>query len=258
MVHSKFHREIYTSPKQFNQDSLVIPNIDNSSKRYKGHIPITTFQKSALAIGSAITSLFDPRRHDMIAILAETTGHRALAKIYSQMLLDNEGTSILADRPRISSEIVNLKELERLPKGTLGYAYTQFLSRNKVTPDSRLTVRFVDDAELAYVLQRYREVHDLIHTVLGMPTNMLGEVAVKWVEGLQTGLPMCVGGAMFGPIRLRPKQRQKFIQTILPWAVRVGRQAKPLMCIYFERRWAQELSELRKEFNIESPPKIKV
>lgn len=44
----------------------------------------------------------------------------------------------------------------------------------KVTPDSRLTVQFVDDLELAYVMQRYREVHDLIHAILGMPTNMLG------------------------------------------------------------------------------------
>lgn len=25
------------------------------------------------------------------------------------------------------------------------------------------------------MIQRYREVHDLMHTLLGMPTNMLGE-----------------------------------------------------------------------------------
>jgi len=43
-----------------------------------------------------------------------------------------------------------------------------------VTPDSRSQVQFVDDVELAYVVQRYREVHDLFHTLLGMPTNMLG------------------------------------------------------------------------------------
>ena len=45
----------------------------------------------------------------------------------------------------------------------------------RVTPDSRADVRFVDDEELAYVMQRYREVHDLLHTLLGMPTNMLGQ-----------------------------------------------------------------------------------
>ena len=43
-----------------------------------------------------------------------------------------------------------------------------------MTPDSRRDVMFVDDVELAYVMQRYREVHDLMHTLLGMPTNLLG------------------------------------------------------------------------------------
>ena len=41
-----------------------------------------------------------------------------------------------------------------------------------VTPDSRRDVVFVDDTDLAYVMQRYREVHDLMHTLLGMPTNI--------------------------------------------------------------------------------------
>jgi ubiquinone biosynthesis protein Coq4 len=48
-----------------------------------------------------------------------------------------------------------------------------------------------------------RETHDLTHAMLGMPTTILGEVLVKWVEGLQTRLPMCVGGAIFGPLRQR-------------------------------------------------------
>lgn len=49
-----------------------------------------------------------------------------------------------------------------------------------MTPDSRVDVKFVDDEELAYVMQRYREVHDLLHTLLGMPTNMLGESGFKY------------------------------------------------------------------------------
>lgn len=66
-------------------------------------------------------------------------------------------------------------------------------------------MQFLEDPQLAYVMTRYRESHDLVHTVLGMPTTMLGEVAVKWFEALNTGLPMCYGGAVFGALRLRPK-----------------------------------------------------
>ncbi len=51
------------------------------------------------------------------------------------------------------------------------------LIQQNVSPDTRLPVRFVDDADLAYVMQRYRETHDLVHTLLGCPTNMLGIIA---------------------------------------------------------------------------------
>lgn len=49
------------------------------------------------------------------------------------------------------------------------------MNLQKVSPDTRMPPKFIDDEELAYVIQRYREVHDLMHTLLGMPTNMLGE-----------------------------------------------------------------------------------
>lgn len=91
------------------------------------------------------------------------------------MMEDPEGYRILAQKPRINSKTVDLEYLATLPETTLGGEYLNFLKRNNVTPDSRLQVKFVEDPELAYVMQRYREVHDLVHTVTGQPTNMLGK-----------------------------------------------------------------------------------
>lgn len=54
-------------------------------------------------------------------------------------------------------------------------------------------------------MQRYREVHDIYHSALSMPTHMLGEVTIKWVEAMQTNLPMCITGGIFGAMRLRPR-----------------------------------------------------
>lgn len=42
-----------------------------------------------------------------------------------------------------------------------------------------------------------------------------GEVTVKWVEAYQTGLPMCIGGAIFGPIRLKPKYVIKIMDLMI-------------------------------------------
>merc|ERR1711923_431303 len=105
-----------------------------------------------------------------------------------------------------------------------------------------------------YVMLRYRQCHDLVHTLLGMPPNLLGEVAVKWFEAVQTGLPMCVTAALFGPVRLGPKHRQKYINIYLPWAIRSAYNSKPLMCVYFERHWEQDLGEMRRELNLEPAP----
>lgn len=107
------------------------------------------------------------------------------------------------ERPRIRLSTLDLTKMASMPDGTFGREYLRFLEDNvsdslpptvliypltfaftrwltliicqHVTPDSRADVKFVDDEELAYVMQRYREVHDLLHTLLGMPTNMLGE-----------------------------------------------------------------------------------
>lgn len=70
--------------------------------------------------------------------------------------------------------------------------------------------KFVDDEELAYVIQRYREVHDLMHTLLGMPTTILGEqqqaqraVLPNPTDGARLPLP---GMQQAGPVRILDPQ----------------------------------------------------
>ena len=169
------------------------------------------------------------------------------------MINNEEGKRILSEKPRIKGDI--LTELTSLPQTSLGYQYSSFMQRNRITPDSRSHVRFVDDAELAYVMTRYRETHDMTHCILGLNTNMVGEVLVKWVEALQFRLPMCAGGAIFGPLRFRASQRDQY-QQLLPWALHQGAEAKFLLNIYYEERWEQDISDFRREFNISLPPTV--
>ncbi|KAK5600104.1 Ubiquinone biosynthesis protein [Crenichthys baileyi] len=223
---------------------------------YPGHIQTTPFQKALLAVGSGVAALQDPYRHDMVAVLGETTGHLALLNLRDRMRNDPEGYRILTERPRIRLSTLDLEKMASLPDGSFGREYLRFLEDNKVTPDSRAEVKFVDNEELAYIMLRYREVHDLLHTLLGMPTNMLGEVAVKWFEAAQTGLPMCALGAVLGPLRLNSSRLESLFTSLGPWALQNGRRARCVLCIFYERRWEQSLEDLRQELNIEPPPVI--
>ena len=221
---------------------------------YEGHLPTNLLQKAILAAGSAAVALGDPWRADMVAVNAEVTGKRALTSMHRRMLGNTEGRQILKDRPRINTKTVDFEALKALPSNTLGHSYAAYCAEQKITPDSRDPVNFVDDPDLAYVMTRYREVHDLMHTVLDLPTNMVGEVGVKWVEALQTGLPMCAGGAIFGPGRFKTERQMREFRRLRPWVIRVGSEADFLMNVYFEKHWEQDLLEFRQERNIEARP----
>ncbi|XP_032835473.2 ubiquinone biosynthesis protein COQ4 homolog, mitochondrial [Petromyzon marinus] len=224
-------------------------------KLYPTHQRVTPQQRALLAAGSAFMSLYNPYRHDMVAVLSETTGLSALRRLRRAMADTEEGRRVLSERPRISTSTLDLPRLRSLPAGTLGHEYTEFLRRNRVTPDTRAPVRFVDDEELAFVLQRYRETHDLVHTLTGLHTDMMGEVAVKWFEAVHTGLPMCIMGAAFGPLKLSSRRLWE-LRLVLPWAVSAALSCRCLLSLHFERRWEQPLPQLRSDIGMPPPPPL--
>ncbi|CAF4781661.1 unnamed protein product [Pieris macdunnoughi] len=228
----------------------TLPHAKFIKELEKNFIPHSAFQKTLLGVGSAVVALFDPYRADMISCMGEVTGGKALNYMRQKMLETNEGAEILRDMPRINSQIVCFKTLSQMPQNTLGRVYADFMVENKITADSRLPVHFIDDPDMAYVIQRYREVHDLVHATLFMKTNMLGEVTIKWIEGIQTKLPMCIGGGIWGAARLKPKHRQLYLKQYLPWAIKTGNDAKFMQGIYFEKRWNQDISDFHREMNI--------
>jgi len=226
---------------------------EEPAKLYPSHMPTTNIQKLLLFAGSAAVGLSDPWRSDMVAINGEVFGLTALTYMHSRMKANEEGRLVLEERPRISTKTVDYAALAQLPENTLGRVVADFNAKHKISPDTRAVVQFVDDPELAYVMQRYREVHDLLHALLDFPTNIVGEVAVKWVEALQFGLPMCVGGALLGPARFsRPSQYKLYEDHYRPLAIRVGNRSRFLLNVYYEMRWEQDIDDLRKEMRI--PP----
>nr|XP_005165544.1 ubiquinone biosynthesis protein COQ4 homolog, mitochondrial isoform X3 [Danio rerio] len=97
---------------------------------YPSHIPTSTVQKAILAVGSGVAALKNPYRHDMVAVLGETTGHQTLIKLRDRMRNDPEGSTILLERPRIRLSTLDLSNMSALPDGTLGREYLRFLEEN--------------------------------------------------------------------------------------------------------------------------------
>jgi ubiquinone biosynthesis protein COQ4 len=172
------------------------------------------------------------------------------------MLASPTGRRILRDRPRLSSATIDLPALSRLPDGTVGRAYAAWLEREGVSPDTRSAVRYVDDEECAYVMQRYRESHDFYHALTGLPTVREGEVALKAFEFANTLLPM-TGLAVAAAATLKRAERARFWGIYLPWAVKNGLRSEEVINVYWEERFADDVVGLRRELGIEPPPDMR-
>ncbi|EON66213.1 ubiquinone biosynthesis protein COQ4, mitochondrial [Coniosporium apollinis CBS 100218] len=225
--------------------------------KYEGHIPLTRVERGALAVGSAVMSLFNPRRADLIAALGEATAQPYfIYRLRDAMLRSPTGRRILRDRPRISSKTMSVEYLRSLPENSVGRAYVGWLDREGVSPDTRSAVQYIDDEECAYVMQRYRECHDFYHALCGLPVFREGEVALKAFEFANTLLPM-TGLSVFAVTTLKKKERERFWQIYGPWAVENGVKAKEVINVYWEEWLERDVEELRAELGIEKPPDLR-
>ncbi|KAF9055346.1 coenzyme Q biosynthesis Coq4 [Hymenopellis radicata] len=191
----------------------------------------------------------------MVAAVGETSAGPSLRRLRDVMLESPEGRKILKERPRINTTTVDMSKLAQLPHGTFGRAYTTWLERCGVTPDTRAPVHYIDDPELAYVMQRYRECHDFYHCICNMPVNVESELAIKYFEFANLGLPMAGFSALFAPIRLNKVKRERLFSQYVPWALKCGGSAQSLISVYWEQRWEQNVEEMKKELGIwDGPP----
>ena len=193
----------------------------------------------------------------MIAALGEATSQPFfISWLRNKMLSDPTGRRILRDRPRITSKTMSLERLRKLPENSVGRTYAAWLDREGVTPDTRDQVRYIDDEEEAYVMQRYRECHDFYHALTGLPVFVEGEVGLKAFEFANTGLPM-TGLSLAAMLRLKPAERQRMFETYLPWAFANGRRAKDVINVYWEEELETDVDDLRVRLGIETPPDLR-
>jgi ubiquinone biosynthesis protein COQ4 len=194
---------------------------------------------------------------DLIAALGEATATPYfIYRLRDAMLSDPTGRRILRLRPRITSKTLSVERLRQLPANTVGRAYVDWLDREGVTPDTRSQVRYIDDEECAYVMQRYRECHDFYHALTGLPIVREGEVALKAFEFANTLIPM-TGLSMLAVATLKPSERSRFWNTYFPWAVRNGVRSREVINVFWEEELERDVGELRAELGIERPPDLR-
>ncbi|EGC38279.1 hypothetical protein DICPUDRAFT_96941 [Dictyostelium purpureum] len=225
-------------------------NKSNNEPFNRSKIELNLFQKGLLTVGSAFVAFANPERGDMVATLGEVTGGCAIKAMKEKMMKDPVGRELLRDKPRIK-ESTYPQNIHLLPTTTFGGSYYQWMKAHGYTPDERCEVRMVENDDDAYVIQRYREVHDFWHVLAGIRPDVQGEIAIKWFELIQTGLPMTALSSLVGPLRCPSGERAELINHMIPWAIRSSKNCKFLMNVKYEDHWEDDINEFRKMLNFE-------
>jgi ubiquinone biosynthesis protein COQ4 len=225
-------------------------------KKYFVPYNLSLPQRAFLVNYYAWGSLMDPKRGDLVAGLGDTTSPIALQAIHKQMMSNPGGRKLLKTKPLISEDTLKQYDLANLPHDSFGKAYVQFMGEHGFSADERSPVRYISDPELAYVLVRYRQVHDFWHVLCGLPPTILGEVALKWFEFHVTNLPVCLISGTFGPLKLGFREQATLVRTYIPWSIRAAGNCADLMSYDYESNLHRPLHEVRTELNIEAAPKV--
>jgi len=251
-----FEGEMQQQQQQQQQKNPPEPFYGSPRPKHSTVSSMSTIQSLSLAAYSATKAFMDPERHDMVATLSELTGHVALQNMYDSMMSSKTGQRILTERPIVSKATIDIQTLEQMDKNTFGYAYAMFLKKNGFDPDMRADVKYVSHEELRYVMLRYRQSHDYYHVITDLPPTVPGELALKYAELFQTGLPVCALSATVGSLKLGEEERRIWYDAYLPWAVKVGKEGKKWMNIYWEEEFDQDLEGLRKRIGVDIAPKV--
>lgn len=195
--------------------------------------------------------LWDSEQTAEIVVAEEITAQAQLAYwVRSGIFEEGEGADLLRERPEIAN--ADMDEMRGLPDGSLGGAFARFLDDEGIHLEglAQGTPYTSGDAE-SYLMRRIRQSHDLWHVLLGLGTSGHQEVLVHYFSIAQTGLPYSLLIVALGSIKhMLFEGRWSVLTRDTRRAYRCGRDAAPLLCAYWERRWERPLAEVRREFGV--------
>jgi len=201
---------------------------------------------------AVVRVLGDSTKTHEIHRVEEITGRPRYRRIQAEMESTPEGRRLLAERPELSSDHVDYDALRRLPESTLGGAYVHHLDRNGLSADYQAAAtRHVDDPDMAYLMRRFRQTHDVWHALLGLGVEGHEEVLIHWFTYGQLQLPVSAMIMLFGSMKhIVLERRWTALRESTREAYRAGREAAPLLAVYWEDMWEAPLDDVREHYNV--------
>jgi ubiquinone biosynthesis protein COQ4 len=233
--------------------------LKNNKDILKNFTPLSTnFERLTLLLNYSIDAIKDPSNGDAVSAVGDLSNMNSLQFIKDKMLSDKIGRQILEEKPRIREDQFDFDKLKSYSENTLGKNYYNFMSKYNFKPDERPICKYYTDLESAYILQRYREIHDFIHVLLGYDIDVIDELAVKIYESLHLKLPSAAIASLFGSIGLLSiGEMTKLFSIYIPHVKINSENNFFIMNISFENCLEKDINEMRKDLRIISLEEFK-
>lgn len=178
-------------------------------------------------------------------------------RAYDDFRVDPDGRRLLREKPAILDLLLDTESLARLPKGSLGHAYLDFMNQNRL--DAALYDEAHDlpaigerlgwDEDFYYTIHRGIILHDMLHVLGGYGPDIGGEFGVL---GFTNGQVTSLGTKLFLPMILAlpvgvPKKR--LVRFWRQACVR-GQAAGMLMAKPYEELLDQPIDEVRSRLGV--------
>ena len=210
--------------------------------------------RDSIRVGQAIVrTVLDSTRTEEIHRVEEITSQRRLRAVAAELHATPEGRRLFAQRPELSTRLVDYDHLRALPATTFGGAYVRHLDANHITADYQAAdARMVEDEEIAYLVRRYRQTHDVWHALLGLGIAGHEEVLVHYFAFGQLRLPVSALVIAFGTLKhMVLEARWGALRHSAREAYRAGVRAAPLLGVYWEDLWERPLERVRADYRVE-------
>jgi ubiquinone biosynthesis protein COQ4 len=102
--------------------------------------------------------------------------------------------------------------------------------------------------DLAYIYQRYKEIHDFLHVLLSRGPSVYEEIEVKWFEFQQLELASAALASIVGPLRLTWSGKVDILTKAGPEMIMRANNARFCMNIYYEKYFEKDIKEVQEWF----------
>jgi ubiquinone biosynthesis protein COQ4 len=217
---------------------------------------------SRLRLGDATRAmkalLDDPDDTAQVFRIIEALSGRNGERTVERMKRTASGRRLLETKPPLLDQLTDHRALSKLPAGSLGRAYLEFLDSEGITAEGLKQAsldgqsRGSEDlpADLEFLRNRMRDTHDLWHVVTGYKGDLLGEASLLAFSFAQTrnpGVGFIVGVALL-------RGREPSVRRLIWQGFVRGARAAWLPAIEWEKLLALPLSTVRRTLNIGEPP----